>query len=157
MIKSKNYDMQISFILYIDRTTGLEIGYNSSKLFPVLLYPVFFIARFSNARPLLLFFPRAGLQQPGGFLFHFVFEMERKLDEENFFPFLFRPHFLFEGNGERELEEKTVIFVLFFLIFSKEERREVVEKNSCVFLFFLLFEQRENGRIRFIFRFGFSF
>ena len=77
MIKSKNYDMQLSFILYIDRTTGLEIGYNSFKLFSVLLYPVFFIARFSNARPLFFCFPRADLQQLGVsifFCFHFVFE-----------------------------------------------------------------------------------
>ena len=56
---------------------------------------------------LLLFFPRIGLQRFGGFLFYFVFEMERELDEENFFPSLLRPHFLFGGNGERESEEKT--------------------------------------------------
>ena len=82
MIKSENYDMQISFILYIDRTTGLEIGYNSSKLFPILLYPVFFIARFSNARPLFFCFPRADLQQLGVSIFSPVFISFLKGEEE---------------------------------------------------------------------------
>ena len=76
-MKSENCEHQLSFILKVGKNEiwRMEITPPNYSISP---FSVFFtyIARFSNARPLLLFFPRIGLQRFEGFLFssNFVFE-----------------------------------------------------------------------------------
>ena len=75
-VKSENCEHQLSFILKVGKNEiwRMEITPPNYSISP---FSVFFtyIARFSKrATPLLLFFPRIGLQRFGGFLFYFVFE-----------------------------------------------------------------------------------
>ena len=76
------------------------------------------------------------------------------------FLFLFSVSFSFWRKWRKGLEEKSDWISFFFLEFlerRRDGRRKVMERKFLYFSFFLLFERRENGRIRFFFRFGFSF
>ena len=151
----ENYDIQLSSILYIDRTTGLEIGYNSSKLFPVLLYPVFFIARFSNARPLFFCFPPSWPPTARGFSFSSCFILFLKwrgewMEKTSFLLFFVLIFFL------EEMEKGIGREVGFnFDLFSWISRNNKWRENSSIFSFpsSLLKEKRKkkmkkNRRVR---------
>ena len=146
----------------------MEIGDNSSYIIPLSPFSVFFtyIARFSKRAPLLLFSLESVSNDSRVFfflLFHFVFERGRRGNgsvEKTIFLFFFALLFFLKEMEKGNRRRRRIDFRSFFLEFSErrtERRREVVEKKFLYFSFFLLFERRENGRIRFFFRFGFSF
>ena len=136
----ENYDLQLSFILKIEKT-NLEKDKNppnySSPYFRFFTY----MARLSKRAPFLLFSSELASNSPGVFfflLFHFVFERGRRGNgsvEKTIFLFFFALLFFWKKMEKGNRRRSWIDFHSFFLTFFERRMGEVVEKNSYIFLF----------------------
>lgn len=143
-IMIENYDLQLSFILKIEKT-NLEKDKNppnySSPYFRFFTY----MARLSKRAPFLLFSLKLTSNSLRVFFFISFLKEERELDEENFFPFLFALIFFLKEMKEGNRRRSWIDFHSFFLTFFERRMGEVVEKNSYIFLFFFFLREGKMG------------